>query len=71
MPRREANNYPYKVVRIGTQFAVVQHDAVPPYRPSGEKLHNDVSNAQRRKRQLNAASKEIDEMVARDGAIII
>jgi hypothetical protein len=70
MPR-EANNYPYKVVRIGTQFAVVQHDAEPPYRPSGEKLHSKATHAQRRKRQLNEASKEIDVMIARDGAIII
>jgi len=61
---------PYRVREFGDRFGIVLGDD-PDARPVGEKLYDDRSNAHRRKRQLNAHARRIDEMIKKDGAIIV
>ena len=58
---------PYRVKKFGEKFGVVLGDSTQPI----GRLYDDKSNAHRRKRKLNKDAQEIDEMIKRDGAIII
>lgn len=40
-------------------------------RPYSKKVYSKPQAAQRRKKQLNDSLKEVDKMIARDGAIIV
>jgi hypothetical protein len=60
----------YKVMKIGEKYAVVL-SADEHARPVGEKTYSQRTHAYRRCRKLNKAAREIDEMIKRDGAIIL
>jgi hypothetical protein len=57
-------------MKIGEKYAVVL-SADEHARPVGEKTYSQRTHAYRRCRKLNKAAREIDEMIKRDGAIIL
>ncbi len=60
----------YKVAPFGDKYAVVRSsDEI--FRPVGEKMYTHKTHAYRRCRHLNKAAQKIDEMIKRDGAIIL
>jgi len=61
----------YEVIPWGPDRWIIVRRNDPNPRPVEEKFYTQATHAQRRKRQLNKDAKEIDEMIARDGAIII
>jgi hypothetical protein len=65
---REYMGYPYHVRRFGKKYGVVLYSGI---RPVGETLYDTPTHAQRCKRRLNKAVKEVDEIIKRDSAIII
>jgi hypothetical protein len=60
----------YKVLSFGEKWGVVRSSDEHP-RPVGEHLYTHQTHAYRKCRKLNQAAREIDAMIARDGAIIL
>lgn len=64
-------NAQYKVVPFGIKWIIVQNTDEYPQRPIGEKTYSQRTHAYRRCRHLNRAAEDIDEMIKRDGTIIL
>lgn len=61
----------YEVLPWGPDRWIIVERGNPNPRPVEEKYYTEATHAHRRKRKLNQSAKEIDEMIKRDGAIII
>jgi hypothetical protein len=60
----------YMVRKFGELWGIVRVSDET-LRPVNERLYTQATHAYRRCRKLNQAAREIDAMIARDGAIIL